>query len=111
MLASINRAKNGGGTVDEISLADFSAADRERVMELLLSQERVINLLYEKTFPKKGVEAKPLEPLPPLEGNEEYDDEDDEDFDDLGIDAVSADGVSLGSALPAQSDEGGPAQP
>ena len=30
---------------------DFSPQDRERVMELLLSQERVISLLYSKTFP------------------------------------------------------------
>eukprot|EP00505_MAST-04D_sp_SCG-Rhode-Island_P001089 Stramenopile-MAST_4_protein_1089 len=33
---------------------EFSAADRERVMELLLSQERVISLLYAKTFPLPG---------------------------------------------------------
>eukprot|EP00658_Telonema_sp_P-2_P026772 TRINITY_DN20838_c0_g2_i1.p1 TRINITY_DN20838_c0_g2~~TRINITY_DN20838_c0_g2_i1.p1 ORF type:complete len:484 (-),score=169.91 TRINITY_DN20838_c0_g2_i1:287-1645(-) len=35
-------------------LMEFSAADRERVMELLLSQERVINLLYDKTFPARN---------------------------------------------------------
>jgi hypothetical protein len=106
MLASINRAKNGGGNVDEVSLADFSAADRERVMELLLSQERVINLLYEKTFPKKGHEGKALEPLPPLEDNEEMDEEyDEEDFNDMMGEIVNEDGSSIqptddGSQLP-----------
>jgi hypothetical protein len=36
---------------DDNDLADMSQQDRERVIELLLSQERVIALLYEKTFP------------------------------------------------------------
>jgi myosin heavy subunit len=35
---------------DNVSISDFTASDRERVMELLLSQERVINVLYSKTF-------------------------------------------------------------
>ena len=46
--------RDGGESGDAdggISLADFSTADREKVLELLLSQERVINLLYSKTFP------------------------------------------------------------
>lgn len=30
----------------------MSQADRERVLELLLSQQRVVQLLYEKTFPE-----------------------------------------------------------
>merc|ERR1711988_995676 len=34
-----------------IKISDFQEADRERVMELLLSQERVISLLYQKTYP------------------------------------------------------------
>ncbi len=34
-----------------VPLSDFSTSDRERVLELLLSQERVVNLLYSKTFP------------------------------------------------------------
>lgn len=44
-----------GGEVEAggagVSLSDFSTSDRERVLELLLSQERVVNLLYSKTFP------------------------------------------------------------
>lgn len=34
-----------------IELKEFQTQDREKVMELLLSQERVISLLYSKTFP------------------------------------------------------------
>ena len=39
---------------DELPLSEFSSADRERVMELLLSQERVVSLLYSRTFPVSG---------------------------------------------------------
>ena len=42
--------------------------DRERVMELLLSQERVISLLYQKTYP--GLVKTPSVTLPPV-GNQE----------------------------------------
>eukprot|EP00753_Platysulcus_tardus_P001057 PLAT11010.1.p1 GENE.PLAT11010.1~~PLAT11010.1.p1 ORF type:complete len:585 (-),score=173.66 PLAT11010.1:94-1767(-) len=35
------------------SLEDFGAKERERVLEMLLSKERVIMLLYGKTFPPK----------------------------------------------------------
>jgi len=79
MLASMNRSKHGGGSSmsveDEISLESFSAADRERVMELLLSQERVINLLYDKTFPRKSGDSKGMSSgnLPPLEQAEGHD--------------------------------------
>lgn len=34
-----------------IPVEDFTQADRERVLELLLSQERVVSLIYAKTFP------------------------------------------------------------
>jgi len=72
MLGNMNRAKHGsmGGTAEEVALGDFSPADRERVMELLLSQERVINLLYDKTFPRKPGDSKGMEALPPLEGDD-----------------------------------------
>lgn len=33
-----------------VSVHDFATADRERVLEMLLSQQRVVSLLYEKTF-------------------------------------------------------------
>lgn len=40
-----------GGDPKAVELKEFEKVDREKVMELLLSQERVINLLYAKTFP------------------------------------------------------------
>lgn len=45
------------GEGDDTPLSAFTAADRERVMELLLSQERVISLLYSKTFPPRSSSA------------------------------------------------------
>mmetsp|Transcript_8436 Transcript_8436/g.22534 ORF Transcript_8436/g.22534 Transcript_8436/m.22534 type:complete len:126 (-) Transcript_8436:1485-1862(-) len=36
----------------DVPISEFTVEDRERVMELLLSQERVLLLLYDKTFPK-----------------------------------------------------------
>lgn len=35
----------------DMPLTSFSAEDRQKVMELLFAQERVVNLLYTKTFP------------------------------------------------------------
>lgn len=35
----------------QVTLQQFTTGDRERVMELLLSQQRVVQLLYSKTFP------------------------------------------------------------
>jgi hypothetical protein len=40
-------SKNPGA----IPVDDFNQGDRERVLELLLSQERVVSLIYAKTFP------------------------------------------------------------
>ena len=37
----------------EISVGELGVQERERVMELLLSQERVVTLLYERTFPPR----------------------------------------------------------
>lgn len=38
-------------TPGALPIEDFAQEERERTLELLLSQERVINLLYTKTFP------------------------------------------------------------
>ena len=44
-----------GGDGDEAGY-ELNQHERERVIELLLSQERVIALLYEKTFPMTSLE-------------------------------------------------------
>lgn len=36
---------------DSSEMSELNQQERERVIELLLSQERVIAMLYEKTFP------------------------------------------------------------
>jgi hypothetical protein len=44
---------SGGGAVGaaNIPVSSFTQSDRERTLELLLSRERVISLIYAKTFP------------------------------------------------------------
>jgi len=46
-----------------VTVYDMTSEDRERVLELLLSQQRVVQLLYNKTFPKKP--PTPTEDEPP----------------------------------------------
>eukprot|EP00913_Durusdinium_trenchii_P034025 g31848.t1 len=38
--------------LSSVSVHELNAQDRERVLELLLSQQRVVQLLYQKTFPQ-----------------------------------------------------------
>ena len=45
----------------EVGLGDFGPQERERVMELLLSQERVVTLLYDRTFPDRPHDLLPGE--------------------------------------------------
>ena len=42
-----------------VPIDDFNKEDRERVLELLLSQERVVSLLYAKAFPVNVASAPP----------------------------------------------------
>lgn len=42
---------------------DLNQHERERVIELMLSQERVISLLYEKTFPMTSQEMHSAEDI------------------------------------------------
>lgn len=48
---------NGPTESPIIPIEDFTQEDRERVLELLLSQERVVTLLYSKAFPVAGSAA------------------------------------------------------
>jgi len=54
-------------TGKHVTVHDLTESDRERVLELLLSQQRVVQLLYEKTFPNR-----PPTP-PPEEAPEDFD--------------------------------------
>lgn len=56
--ASVASEQSSDGS---IPMEGFSPQDRERVMELLLSQERVISLLYAKTFPLQHNQEMPVE--------------------------------------------------
>lgn len=56
------------GAGANLSVHDLSAQDRERILELLLSQQRVVQLLYSKTFPNK-----PPDPPPPEEPKDKDD--------------------------------------
>merc|ERR1719183_2963370 len=61
-----NERKDGPGLpspgqpVTTMSVHELSAQDRERVLELLLSQQRVVQLLYSKAFPQRP-------PTPPMD--------------------------------------------
>ena len=46
-------ALGGGSAFGHGEAEELSARERERVLELLLSQERVVSLLYERTFPPR----------------------------------------------------------
>ena len=58
------------GGAKPLPVEHFAKADRERVLELLLSQERVVTLLYAKTFPIGGrnTQTNPLSPDPGAAG-------------------------------------------
>jgi len=43
----------GGVPITAMSVHELTTQDRERVLELLLSQQRVVQLLYSKTFPQQ----------------------------------------------------------
>lgn len=54
-------ARPGSNPGREVAVAAMTAADRERVLELLLSQERVVELLYDKAFPHSARGGGPVE--------------------------------------------------
>jgi hypothetical protein len=56
--ANTNAASGGvGALLPEVAISELGREERDRVLELLLSQERVITLLYSKTFPVQGQAA------------------------------------------------------
>ena len=48
---------SGARASREVGIGEFGPQERERVMELLLSQERVVTLLYKGTFPARPQDA------------------------------------------------------
>lgn len=57
------------GSAKPTTVENFTKEDRERTLELLLSQERVVTLLYAKTFPIGGRATSSTNPLSPETGN------------------------------------------
>ena len=59
------------GSSRTVGVEDLGPKERERVLELLLSQERVVTLLYERAFPVRPDQAPPDE-IPAEEGDEAF---------------------------------------
>jgi DNA repair exonuclease SbcCD ATPase subunit len=66
-----------GVPITAMSVHELTTQDRERVLELLLSQQRVVQLLYSKTFPQQPpspvVEEVPISATPLKPGGKEDD--------------------------------------
>ena len=52
--------KNKRNTGMEFDDKNLTKAEREKILEVLLSQERVLTLLYDKTFPPRSNSAAPV---------------------------------------------------
>ena len=61
MIGTVGGTNGPGGAFDEDN--ELNQHERERVIELMLSQERVISLLYEKTFPMTTAEHNTAEDM------------------------------------------------
>ena len=78
--AASSPAKPAGGAA--VGVEELGPKERERVLELLLSQERVVSLLYERTFPPPAHPAADSTVADDLAAGaaEEEDDDDDDDI-------------------------------
>eukprot|EP00448_Togula_jolla_P030533 CAMPEP_0170628424 /NCGR_PEP_ID=MMETSP0224-20130122/32673_1 /TAXON_ID=285029 /ORGANISM="Togula jolla, Strain CCCM 725" /LENGTH=441 /DNA_ID=CAMNT_0010955841 /DNA_START=18 /DNA_END=1343 /DNA_ORIENTATION=+ len=61
-------------SIAAVSASELNSEDRERVLELLLSQQRVVQLLYSKTFPAHMATSL-NEPVSPAPGQRAQDDD------------------------------------
>merc|ERR1711972_391962 len=70
-------APGPGVPITAMSVHELTTQDRERVLELLLSQQRVVQLLYSKTFPQQPpspvIEEPSASVTPPKTGGKEDD--------------------------------------
>lgn len=51
---SLTQGSTTSSSYDALEENEFDEQDREKLLEILLSQERVVSLLYKKTFPKSA---------------------------------------------------------
>ncbi|CAJ1384576.1 unnamed protein product [Effrenium voratum] len=58
--------------LSSVSIHELSAQDRERVLELLLSQQRVVQLLYQKAFPQEMQEPPASAPSQSAAAGDEF---------------------------------------
>lgn len=62
-----------GQTLTSMPVQELSPMDRERVLELLLSQQRVVQLLYSRTFPHPAPSSQELADIPSKQTGKDLD--------------------------------------